>query len=57
MLLGSREYLQSLVGYYKVFITIKYKVRSRDIFRTFPVALDVGCGRGHISKMIDKVIV
>ena len=56
MLLGSREYLQSLVGYYKVFITIKYKVRSRDVFRTFSVALDVGCGRGHISKMIDKVI-
>ena len=31
--------------------------RLRDVTRTFPLALDLGCGRGHISKHIGKGLI
>lgn len=44
------DYLKDEIGY-------RVADRIKDVARKFPVALDLGCGRGHIAKYIDEDMV
>ncbi|XP_072030985.1 arginine-hydroxylase NDUFAF5, mitochondrial-like [Amphiura filiformis] len=44
------DYIKDEIGY-------RVADRIRDVARKFPVALDLGCGRGHIAKHLDEEMV
>ncbi|XP_065892646.1 arginine-hydroxylase NDUFAF5, mitochondrial-like [Dysidea avara] len=52
---GARD--AEVYDYLKDQIAANICDRLSDIKRDFPLVLDVGCGRGHINKTIDKEIV
>ncbi|XP_033639668.1 arginine-hydroxylase NDUFAF5, mitochondrial-like [Asterias rubens] len=43
--------------YLKDEVAVRVADRIRDVARKFDVALDLGCGRGHIAKCISKKVV
>eukprot|EP00118_Oscarella_pearsei_P007995 m.40247 g.40247 ORF g.40247 m.40247 type:complete len:315 (+) comp32931_c0_seq1:47-991(+) len=40
--------------YLKDEVAFRLADRLRDVSRSFPICLDLGCGRGHVSKFVDS---